>query len=76
MASPEGFEEKVKHLIAAHGREQAAVKRTDNTVNAFLRNLACLADTGNGIGKSTVERLKVLATKLGYIPDRLREGEK
>ena len=33
MASPEGFEEKVKQLIAAHGREQAAVKRTDNTVN-------------------------------------------
>lgn len=74
--SPEEFEEKVKQLIAAHGREQAAVRRTDNTVNAFLWDLACLAGTGNGIDESIVDRLKVLATKLGYISCRLREGKK
>ena len=41
--------------------------KTSNVVEKFLQRLECMCGTGNGIGKSTVNKLRIFAKKEGYL---------
>ncbi len=55
------------------GKNQAE-PTTGNKVSEFIQHLDVMSGTGNGIGKSTVYKLRKFAEKEGYLESRKEVG--